>query len=373
MFVGVPTTSQGVWKGLRVLSPSVDVSPTDSLGVSPCGRAEVSTENVRRQNKPIFVTPVNRDLKCQNFEDEERKKMLKELANNKPRIKKSGNKMKTSLAPISTEPVMTDKIEANQARLYKWRKEHGLLNKDETEQVVSDHGATEHGATEHGATEHGVAEHFVAEHDMTEQSVTEQVPTDQGEQIIVKKQVVSQDGASNSTDMPCLTKAEVSRTAEKTFFKCEQCNQTFHYLKCYNTHKVNGSCAPLFVCNSCNVTFKNSKCLKAHVRNVHEKVFKCAECVNVFPTEKTLNKHYIRCHIKHVCEFCKQVYKNGNVLRCHLSKCKVKKAALGQLEKKEHNTHNEDISDQQEVSEKDEVVNKSVDFNKDCSVCQKNY
>ena len=136
------------------------------------------------------------------------------------------------------------------------------------------------------------------------------------------EQVVSQDRASNSADKPSLTKAEVSRTAEKTFFKCEQCNQTFHYLKCYNTHKVNGSCAPLFVCNSCNVKFKNSKCLKAHVRNVHEKVFKCAECVNVFPTEKTLNKHYIRCHIKHVCEFCKQVYKNRNVLRCHCKKMK---------------------------------------------------
>ena len=67
LFQGVPTTSKGVRKGLRVLSPSVDVSPTDSVGVSPCGRAEVSTENVRRQNKPIFVTPVNRDLKCQNF------------------------------------------------------------------------------------------------------------------------------------------------------------------------------------------------------------------------------------------------------------------------------------------------------------------
>ena len=80
------------------------------------------------------------------------------------------------------------------------------------------------------------------------------------------------------------------------------------------------------VCNLCNKSYVNLKYLKRHIKRKHLKVPNvCSECSKVYPTEKTLNKHFLNVHVKHECKFCKHIFKNANVLRSHMSKCKVRK------------------------------------------------
>ena len=79
-------------------------------------------------------------------------------------------------------------------------------------------------------------------------------------------------------------------------------------------------------CNLCGQKFKNKKILKKHVKTKHLKLPNvCSKCSKVYPTEKTLHKHYVSVHVSHECPFCKHIFKSANVLRSHLSQCKVKK------------------------------------------------
>ena len=78
-------------------------------------------------------------------------------------------------------------------------------------------------------------------------------------------------------------------------------------------------------CSQCKKTFNSVKNLTAHVRKVHSKPkFQCGDCLRIFPSKHTIEKHVKFHHTKTECPICKTLLKNRNSLRTHVHVCKMK-------------------------------------------------
>ena len=84
-------------------------------------------------------------------------------------------------------------------------------------------------------------------------------------------------------------------------------------------------------------------------------MYKCSECDQVFPTQKTANNHYLSHHVQLMCKHCKKSFKNSNTLRSHEHVCLKKNTDKNLSEQKQDN--------------KAAGINKK--FSKECDHCGK--
>ena len=126
-----------------------------------------------------------------------------------------------------------------------------------------------------------------------------------------------------------------SMNTNKEVFKCDECKFTFQSFNRLQVH-INKGCGNIPIkCDKCEMSLKNRKLLSRHMKKVHERgLCVCAECENGFKTPKLLEKHYFSEHVKQVCPYCKNLFKNRNTLRSHKNRC-VKHSDIGVIAEKD--------------------------------------
>ena len=258
----------------------------DDLGVTICDNDVVSDmehgqgvstnyaihdRKINNKKKVKFVTPVNN-------KDSEKSQILEILKKNKP--KASGNSRIPLDKPALTFFKMTPEANSNPVNA-----PESVKNVE----IVSD----------------VITTHPPASPVMTQDNVMVSVVTSAGESEVRSKALYINDGQ---------------------ILECVNCKLKYASLNELNDHQCEVKRPEIIYCSLCNIKFKNRKIWKAHIKHKHLKLaHTCQKCSKLFPTEKTLNKHFLSVHVNHECQFCKLIFKNANSLKSHRSRCKLKK------------------------------------------------
>ena len=306
----------------RIASNKSKVPPTIPKISSNSFKSKVSSAGTVRSSKSKLSKFVPPRRVANDESDQERKNILKELIALKP--KKNKPKLfanhkgdtpvgKNPIKPIIRKPEQVVDIEkSNDAKLAE-------TQAVEPDQVMS--------------------KTFVCETTVTASETNQVVATKSKpvEVLSVQSEMIEYEGvdsseteantqANKSAAKPVVLGSEMNPNNETKVYKCDQCQETFSYLKRYNDHESKGHCNMGITCTQCGVAFRNAKNLKRHIHRLHEKpLYKCGDCGKIFPSQKTVNKHFISHHVPHMCDWCRKVFKNANTLRSHTYNCLVKK------------------------------------------------
>ena len=245
---------------LSVISDN-SVGPETDYGLGVSTKDVVKDKKVPIRRKNIFVPPVNN-------KDSENSQLLEILRKNKPKTSE------TSKMP-SKEPAITPEAISNSANAAE------VVKSLETDPNV-------------------ITTDPIASPLITQDNVIVSVATHVGE-----SEAYIDDGQ---------------------VLECVNCEQTYSSVNDLNNHQCGSKRPEIFECNLCNIKFKKRRYLKDHIKQKHLKLpHTCQKCSKEFPTDKTLNKHFLSVHVNHECQFCKLILKNANSLKTHKFHCKKRK------------------------------------------------
>ena len=117
-----------------------------------------------------------------------------------------------------------------------------------------------------------------------------------------------------------------------TRHKCDQCDDTFQYLRHLVRHQENHQ-AVKFTCNVCEKQFSRKDKLREHGRRKHEvclegaKSISCPECGKILSESKHLLKHMASMHggIIFNCPHCQKIFSRKDKMNAHMNySCKLK-------------------------------------------------
>ncbi|KYO34728.1 hypothetical protein Y1Q_0010479 [Alligator mississippiensis] len=151
--------------------------------------------------------------------------------------------------------------------------------------------------------------------------------------IVIKKLLPAQGEDENTLISELPSKFEPRRSLRNgskilpQMYTCEKCNQSFHFIKQYQSHmelKHNINIVTKYSCNLCDQLFSNRQNLKQHKLTVHsdERRFPCMACDKRFKRQKDINDHVRRVHEKkrspQACPYCDKVISSKCGLTVHM-------------------------------------------------------
>ncbi|XP_019399629.1 PREDICTED: GDNF-inducible zinc finger protein 1-like isoform X2 [Crocodylus porosus] len=151
--------------------------------------------------------------------------------------------------------------------------------------------------------------------------------------IVIKKLLPAQGEDENTLISELPSKFEPRRSLRNgskilpQMYTCEKCNQSFHFIKQYQSHmelKHNINIVTKYSCNLCDQLFSNRQNLKQHKLTVHsdERRFPCMSCDKRFKRQKDINDHVRRVHEKkrspQACPYCDKVISSKCGLTVHM-------------------------------------------------------
>ncbi|CAM4554078.1 unnamed protein product [Caretta caretta] len=151
--------------------------------------------------------------------------------------------------------------------------------------------------------------------------------------IVIKNVLPGQEEDENSliSERPSKTERRKSpRNVSKVLpqmYTCEKCNQSFHFIKHYQSHMELEHDINIVLKHSCNVCdqlFSNRQNLRQHHLTVHndERRFPCVFCDKRFKRRKDINDHIRRVHEKkrnpQACPYCNKVISSKCGLTVHI-------------------------------------------------------
>ena len=186
-------------------------------------------------------------------------------------------------------------------------------------------------------------------------------------------------------------KRHVKHKHLKMSHTCKKCLKVFPTEKTLNKHFVRVHVK--HECKFCGQILKNGNGLRSHlshcrirketlehssdekvVHTSHAKTgFQCSECKKICKTNQALQGHFNRQHIQQKCQYCDHAFKNKEVLRSHLYKCKVKRRGLDKSPGERLATTDQANLENNNNNNKSNSKSKANTFEKICNLCQKKF
>ncbi|XP_005991179.1 GDNF-inducible zinc finger protein 1 isoform X1 [Latimeria chalumnae] len=151
--------------------------------------------------------------------------------------------------------------------------------------------------------------------------------------IFIKNVIPGQEEDENQKEAESLGKEQIrksTRNASKRStqaYVCDKCNQTFQYVKQYQTHmgaEHDINIVVKYSCDICAQLFSNHQNLRQHRLTVHtnERRFACIFCEKRFKSQKDINDHVRRVHEKkrtpQSCPYCDKIISSKCGLKVHI-------------------------------------------------------
>ena len=344
-----------VSKDMPSSSSEARITNEEKLGITArTNRQGLSTNDEIKKEKVLskrkkFVTPVSKDTN--DSKNSERAHMLEILNNNKPKTSKNKTPVVTPediTIPVITKEVITapkiaSKVNADSSMTpdFKLTQEETMTGSVMTQDTVVT------SADDIGSS--------------YEESLVANQPKTKPESG------VSCNLCSKKFKNKKILKKHVKRTHLKLPNVCSKCSKVYPTEKTLHKHYI--SVHVSHECKLCKAILKNAHVMRSHLYrckvkketsdtdNQDKAEFKCSECTKVCKTDQEYQEHVAKIHVQQTCQHCEKNFKNKDILRVHLYKCKIRKEALSQ------DTGGDEIA----------VKEKQGAYEKVCALCHKKF
>ncbi|XP_056669789.1 GDNF-inducible zinc finger protein 1 isoform X1 [Monodelphis domestica] len=151
--------------------------------------------------------------------------------------------------------------------------------------------------------------------------------------LVIRSVLSEQDEDENSHISQSLSSSECSNTLQDLpqvsteTYECEKCEQSFLFIKSYQSHMETAHGINVVIkysCNVCDQLFSNRQSLQQHRLTVHndERKFPCMFCDKKFKRQKDIKCHVRRVHEKkrnsQACPYCDKVISSKCGLTVHI-------------------------------------------------------